>query len=346
MKNKKVYIVCPDEKKPTGGIKQLYKLASILKKMDHDVYIIHNKKGFKINWFPNNVEIKYFPFLFHQIKKIHKKNKIKNVLKDFFKELFLNKDLPEKEAILIYPEIYGPKIYTLNNNKYIIFNQNCYYTFNNFPFLNPNIENTYNSKNILGSLTVSEDSKKYLDPIFPDLTIEKITLGIDPIFSLNKNKEKIITFMPRKLKEDFNQIFQILHNNPNFKDWKWLPIDNMSETEVAKAMQKSAIFLSFNYNEGFGLPPIEAMSCGCYVIGYAGNGGVEYFKDEFSSRIPDRNIIEFVNKIEEKVIEYNKNPLTLIEAGEKASQYIQKTYSLAEEEKTTIAAITKILYTE
>ena len=85
------------------------------------------------------------------------------------------------------------------------------------------------------------------------------------------------------------------------------------------------------------------MACGCYVIGYAGNGGSEYFKPEFTDRIEDRNIYQFVSKLEEKVTFFNENPLSLIALGKKASEFVSTNYTLKLETETTLKAVKNIL---
>lgn len=343
MSNKKIFIVCPEIKTPTGGVKQLYKLGDILRQNHYDVAIVHNRKKFKINWFSSNVNIVHFPFLFFKIQQRIRKPKKKYIFKDFFINIFINKKLPPQDSIIIYPEVYGSKIDQLLPNNYIIYNQNCYYTFDKFTFLHQQLNNTYSNNKNLGIMCVSQDSYNYLQKAFPNKNLQRIKLGLNPLFSFCDKKEKVIAFMPRKLKEDLNQIYQILVNNPQFKFWKWQSIDNCTEDEVSEILKKSAIFLSCNYNEGFGLPPLEAMACGCYVIGYAGNGGSEYFKPEFTDRIEDRNIYQFVSKLEEKVTFFNENPLSLIALGKKASEFVSTNYTLKEETETTLKAVKNIL---
>lgn len=343
MQKSKIYIVCPEIKVPTGGVKQLYKLAEILSRNNMDVALVHGKKGFRINWFETSVSIKYFPLLFHKINKLTRRKKAKYIFKDFFKLLFLDKSLPENDAVIIYPEVYGPDVHTLLENRYIVYNQNCYYTFNLFPFMKRKETDTYSNNRFTGFLTVSQDSANYLSKAFPDKKIERISLGLNPVFSYSGKKEKIIAFMPRKLKEDVNQIYQILSDNPELEGWKWMPIDNKTEEQVAELLKKSALFLSFNFNEGFGLPPVEAMACGCYVIGYAGNAGAEYFLPQFSSRVADRNILEFADKIKEKVTEFNQNPLSLINQGKEASDFVSMHYTLQREQEDTLRAIKNLL---
>ena len=49
-------------------------------------------------------------------------------------------------------------------------------------------------------------------------------------------------------------------NKENMESDKNNNIENKTEKEVADIMKESAVFLSFNHKEGFGLPPAEAMS--------------------------------------------------------------------------------------
>jgi glycosyltransferase involved in cell wall biosynthesis len=100
--------------------------------------------------------------------------------------------------------------------------------------------------------------------------------------------------MPRKLRDDVEQVINILKIRNNIKGWSFVEIDNMSESEVARILKESTVFLSFNHREGFGLPPVEAMACGCVVVGYEGGAGKEYFLDDFSFSVEEGNIIDFV----------------------------------------------------
>jgi glycosyltransferase, group 1 family len=149
--------------------------------------------------------------------------------------------------------------------------------------------------------------------------------------------------MPRKLTDDVRQVILILKLRGKLKDWKLVPIDNKTEQEVAEIMKQSTFFLSFNHREGFGLPPVEAMACGCYVVGYHGQGGKEYFKPEFSSLVEGGDIIAYVKKVEELLSTYEKSPETIIEKGKKASEYILSHYTMDKEEEDTIKIWNDIL---
>jgi len=343
-----LYFMCPDNKKASGGVKQIYRQVDILNKNGFNAYVLHKKKGFRANWFLNNTKIKYNPTIFRNLKYQIKKQKndslflklifnINTFLDNFLSST--NRDL-DKNGILIIPEIYGAFVDSIEPNiKKVIFNQNCYYTFNNY-----SIDYFFKNQTVLATIIASIDGKNYLDFTYPSSINYRIRLGIDKnIFNYGAIKKKQIAFMPRKLNEDVIQIINILKSRNSLNDWKLIPIDKKSENEVAQILKESLIFLSFNYREGFGLPPAEAMACGCFVIGYAGRGGEEYFKPEFSSKVEDRNIVEFVKQIEFSISEYEKKAENLLIKGKIASDFILDEYSLENENNDIIKVWTDIL---
>jgi len=343
---KNIYFICTDNKEPIGGVKQLYRQVDILNKNGFNAFIVHRKKGFRHKWFKNETKIIYNLSLYSKIEKILMKKKLTlyKSLKNFIRSR--NEDSIDKNGILVFPEIYGPRINELNIDiDKVIFNQNCYYTFNNNKIKDLSIKNIYNDESFLASIVVSEDSKKYLQYIFTESATHRIHLGINTNkFSYDKvSKKKQIAFMPRKLGHDIVQIVSILKIRNNLKNWNFIPIDNKTEDEVAKILNESLIFLSLNHREGFGLPPAEAMASGCIVIGYAGQGGKEYFKTDFSFKIDEGNIIQFVDKIEEVALKLEKEDNEIIKMSQYASDYILNNYNLKKEEESIILTWNKIL---
>ena len=84
-----------------------------------------------------------------------------------------------------------------------------------------------------------------------------------------------VLYMPRKNRHDVAKIRSLLP--PNL--FEFVPADGLSESELISEFQKSDIFLATGYPEGFGLPPLEAMACGCAVVGFTGKGADEYMID-------------------------------------------------------------------
>ena len=72
-------------------------------------------------------------------------------------------------------------------------------------------------------------------------------------------------------------------------------ISPTSDSDIAAVYKSSDIFVSTSWWEGFGLPPLEAMACGCAVICSDSGGVNEFIK-------PDENCIVFEPKAENELI--------------------------------------------
>lgn len=335
--------MCPDNKLPSGGVKQLYRFAEILQKNGYDAYILHNKKNFKVTWFQHSIKIVYSNFIFKVVNnRLH--NKKPNVFSKIKLSYYKNTSHKlEPNALLIIPEIYTRGIIDLPHGiDKVIFNQNCYYTFNGYHSQDNIIYNPFTNPEVKGNIVASLDAMEYLQHTFPTSETCKIRLGIDhTIFNFSKAKKKQIAYMPRKLTEDVNQVISILNLRQNLTDWEFVAIDGLDESGVSSIMKESAIFLSFNHREGFGLPPAEAMACGCLVIGYQGGGGKEYFKNEFSYPIEDGNIIQFAKTVEDVIAKHSFEDI--VYKGQIASDFILKNYSLENEQKDVLEVIKKFI---
>lgn len=55
-------------------------------------------------------------------------------------------------------------------------------------------------------------------------------------------------------------------------------VDGLSETEVAETLKGADVFAAISTAEAFGLPPLEAMCAGCCVVGFPGDGGLEFMR--------------------------------------------------------------------
>lgn len=82
--------------------------------------------------------------------------------------------------------------------------------------------------------------------------------------------ELAIGFMPRKLPEVNARVRELVaRTHPQVP---WVAIDGLPEAEVAARFRRLAVFFAAQDIEGFGMPGIEAMVCGCLVAGFPGTG--------------------------------------------------------------------------
>jgi hypothetical protein len=89
-----------------------------------------------------------------------------------------------------------------------------------------------------------------------------------------------IAWMPRKnkaLATQIRQAFEALDEELAAR-CEWVEIAGMNARQVAEALGSAHVFLATGFPEGCPLPPLEAMACGCLVVGYMGFGGADYMR--------------------------------------------------------------------
>jgi len=288
------------EKKPSGGAKVIYNHSSIinnLKIKNLTSEILHLKKT-KISKLKTSLKkifnvrhLEYgWNFLDVSIFKNYKVKWSNNLIKSRDKFNF-----DQKKDFVIIPEIwahFAEDFLIKKKIKYAIFVQNGYA-----------LNSTSNYKKLINSyknsqfiLSCSENISECIKIVFgiKENKIFKINISVNS--SQKFNKKNIITYMPRKLaNHSSNVLFFIKSHFP--KSWVIKPIDRMNEAQVYEALKESRIFLSFSDMEGLGLPPLEAAILGNKVIGYAGQGGNEYWKRPLFQKIENGNIIKFCSTI-------------------------------------------------
>ncbi len=102
---------------------------------------------------------------------------------------------------------------------------------------------------------------------------------VDPVFEddVAVPRQAAVAFMPRKRRRDAKLIHGLaLSRRPALAPIPWVALDGVARAECARVFQRAAVFLSLSYQEGLGLPPLEAMACGALVVGFHGGGGQEY----------------------------------------------------------------------
>ena len=149
--------------------------------------------------------------------------------------------------------------------------------------------------------------------------------------------------MPRKNADDAHQVLSMLSLRGSLDEWTVVKIEDATQEEVASVLKRAAIFLSFGHPEGFGLPALEAMSAGCFVIGYHGMGGREFFHPEFSVPIEFGDIRAYVEAVELAQRRYEREPNEFKAMGQAAADFARQTYSPERESREVVDAWTTFL---
>jgi hypothetical protein len=209
----------------------------------------------------------------------------------------------------------------------VVFNQNAYRTFRGVDDAERSPYVT--SPDLVGAMVVSEDSENYLRYCFPDLTIGRIHHVVDPaIFHPEPGlRTRQIAAVPAKRPAELRQLIDVLSARGVLAGWRFVRIEQMSEAEVARTLQASPLFVSLNKAEGFGLPPAEAIACGCRVVGFHGMAAREFFVEPFASPVEDGDVIALARAVEEFITAYSAREAELERLGAEGSAWILARYS-------------------
>ncbi len=110
---------------------------------------------------------------------------------------------------------------------------------------------------------------------FPDLRLGYTPFCIDHArFAYRAEKSLQIAAVPRKRPVEFGAIADLFRvRYPQHADIPWVYMHMATETQVAEAMGRSAVFLSLARLEAHGMTALEAMATGCVVAGFSGVAG-------------------------------------------------------------------------
>lgn len=178
----------------------------------------------------------------------------------------------------------------------------------------------------LSGIITTSDACAEVTRLLTTLPITELVLPIDSVFTPALEKKRRIAFMPRKLAKETEFVTQTLKSMPELEKYEFRPIDRMTIKETAREMHDALIFLSFSTQEGFGLPPAEAMASGCIVVGYNGVGGREFFTKDTGFVIEASDLVGFIETVRNVVVEYDVSPKALDEKRLAAAKSISQKY--------------------
>ncbi len=313
----RLFYYCGANAQPTGGNKIIYRHVDLLVRAGLDAWVYHPIDGFS------------YPGLVQNLRVVSPSTIV-----------------ARRCDLFVLPEDAGPGLATFAPGmRKLIFNQNAYYSFRHFG-LDPQLLPPYGAADVIGALVVSADNQHYLRYAFPGLTCERLILSLNfDVFSPLpwQEKQRQIAYMTRKNEDDVAQVVKILASRGRLADWRLVPIEGLAEPEVARIMRDSQLFLAFGHPEGLSLSNLEALACGCRLIGYSGRAGREYFTATGSIEIEVGDIVGFCESVEAFVAGAKETAVQHARASRDASFFVRQFYSNERERESVVAAIAQFI---
>lgn len=295
-----IWYLCPDTNVPTGGVRVIYRHVDLLNSVGVPAAVVHRRDGFSCTWFTHETKVM---------------SAVDAVL--------------SAADILVVPEYYGPSLADLPPGlRVVIFNQNTYRTFTGRGAVAA-LRRYAGPEGIMAIVVVSHDNAEYARYAFPGARVARVRNSVDGnLFRpASRPPGRTIGYMPRRRNDDARQILDLLEIRGCTDNWEIVRIDGQTEEQAAEIFRKCSIFLSFSEQEGFGMPPAEAMASGCYVVGFTGLAGREFFQPDICSPVEEGNILAFAQAAERAMADFDKDPRAVRDRGLAASERIRSRYS-------------------
>lgn len=283
--------------RPIGGIKVIYQHCLILKKLGYDVHPVL-MGSYVGNFFGYELEFKKFNDVVETIS---------------HSDIVVATEFAPYQGLLFEPA------------KKVLFLQNW---LGLYKWLK--VEDQTKSYFDLGYekvMTCSDYCNNYVQEHM-NISATTVTNGLDlELFkpdSGSRVKNRILA-MSRKNPDDLKKIIALLQGS----GYEIKVVDDLSQTSLIKEYQAADIFLATGYPEGFGLPPLEAMACGCVVVGFTGGGASEFMIDNETALVSaDGDVVDVVKNLN-LLVENDLLKENIRQTGYIKSQY----YSLDTTEK-------------
>ena len=299
---RRVLYVAPDDDRPSGGIRSIYRHVDLLRSLGHDAAVVHRDPRFRCSWFPHDTPV-----------------------------VAAGSVGAGPDDVLVIPELYGP---TLDRAPAevptVVLNQGVYLTHQGVDYATTGPGAPYSAlPHLKGILTVSEDSRDLLAWSFPGTAVHLVRNVVDAeVFHPGPPgpRRRVLTFTTSRRASQRNQLLHMLRTRGVLDGWELRPLVGLTEEQTAAALRESPVYLSFAQTEGFGMPAAEAMASGCYVVGFTGVGGDEYFDASFSSPVPEDHLLDLALAVERVLALYDESPDVLADAGARAGAAIRARY--------------------
>lgn len=268
----------------SGGMRVIFEYANRLFDSGHDVILYYPIIPYKFK--KDNLVINLKRFYWSAIAFLNQNHILKNLYPYKFKikGVFCISNVFIRDADFIFatawPTAYSVIKLSEKKGKKI-------YLIQDYENWNSDIDRVDNSYKLnMHRITVSTYLKDYFKRRFnvdSNVILNGINYNIFNCENRTCHKEKTITIVEHALaKKGINNAIEILKRlNTNYKDVKFICFGydkyhnipdfvqfyaNPDDITIAEIYNRTDIFLFTSINEGFGLPPAEAMACKCAVV--------------------------------------------------------------------------------
>lgn len=312
----RIFYFCPDFPQPSGGTKTLYRHVRQLCQRGFDAAIVHQKTNFMLTW--------------HGIQA----------------PVIALEDRPQFRAddILVIPEVMLDFMRQTQQfaGQRVVFAQSWAPAYHRLP---PG--GRWQDYGIEQVITVSPVIKRTLEwsmGIAVTLIHEYIDADLYAFHPAQKKNQ--IAYMTRKDSSGEWLRGVLTRRDPALAAYTWLPLRELDEPVYAQHMRASIIYLATTMQEGMHISVLEAMACGCLVVGYAGVGGHAYMQGAGETQncilVENGNLPQLGKTLEDLLLRLQIAPHQYDDVAENALATVRPYQNAAAEAASLQAFFTKL----
>jgi hypothetical protein len=318
-----VLVLTPDFDHPSAGVRTMYRHVDVLGSAGVPAEVLHRRPGFRPGWFTSDTPV----------------------------SSLADREIGPEDLLVVGEldvELVARHVGPGQPLRHVVLDQSGYLGWQHGP---EEVARHYVSPYApLAVLATSRHVAEVAAFAHPGLDVRHVRLGIDldrfrPLEATGSPAVRRIAYMPRRGGEDVDLLRHLLAERAVLDGWEVCPLDGLPADEVARILQRTDVFLSVSHREGFGMPPLEAMACGAYVVGYDALGGREFLRPDLSSPVVTGDVLALARELVAVLEAEDAHPGWLRERGLAAADFVRTEYSPARERESVLAGYAGLLGT-
>jgi hypothetical protein len=278
----RILYFCPDFPQPSGGTKTLYRHVHHLCALGYDAYIVHQQRDFRLTWHAYSAPILWLA------------------------------DRPQltQDDVLVIPEVMP----ALMQQTQRFAGRRIVIALSWSPAywgLSPG--QSWRDFGITRVMTVSPVIQAY---VRWSMGLEALLCReyVDPhLYYWEPDGKRLeVAYLTRKDRSGAWLQGVLQRRADPLDQVAWRPLQNLAEAVYAQHLRTARVYLVSHLQEGMNTSVLEAMACGCLVVGYSGIGGGVYMQGSGDSRncvlVENGNLPALGRALEETITRLAHNP--------------------------------------